>query len=129
LGERLQRVVSMTDHKPEVSQINGVTLVHLGPAYENLDEGILDALRVELLQAVQLAEPPVLLLDLSCTKFFGSAFIEILFRMAHRLKQRKGKFGLSGVTEYCAEVLKVTHIDTLWPIYPTSAEGVVGLKG
>lgn len=118
----------MTDPAPQVTQQDGVTLIQLGAEFENLDERLLDKVRNPLLETAQNAEPPCLLLDLSQTKFFGSAFIEIMFRMANRLKQRKGKFALSGLTPYCAEILHVTHIDTLWPIYPEAEAGVAGMK-
>lgn len=112
----------------EVIQQDGVTVIALGPNYENLDQAILDDLRKVILDAVASADPPLVVLDLSHTKFFGSAFIEILFRAWNRIEQKNGEFCLSGLTPYCAEVISVTHLNRLWSIYKTREEAVDALK-
>jgi anti-anti-sigma regulatory factor len=64
-------------------------------------------------------------LDLSHTKFFGSAFIEIMFRAWNRLGSRPGgSFAISGLTPYCSEVIATTHLDRLWPIFDTQDDAV-----
>ena len=113
----------------EVLQIDGVTVIALGNDYENLDDAVLDDLRKFILEAVADADPPLVVLDLSHTKFFGSAFIEVLFRAWNRIeKQGGGEFCLSGLTQYCAEVIDVTHLNRLWAIYKTREEAVQALK-
>lgn len=111
-----------------IIQQDGVTIIALGPEYENLDEAILDELRKVILDAVADAHPPLVVLDLSHTKFFGSAFIEILFRAWNRIEQQNGEFCLCGLTPYCAEVIDVTHLNRLWSIYKTREEAVAALK-
>ena len=114
---------------PQVAVQDGVTVVSLvGAEYENLDERLLDGIRTALLDIAQTTNPPLMVLDLSHTKFFGSAFIEILFRVANRMKNRGGKFALSGLTKYCAEVIHITHLDSLWPVLPESSAAVAKLK-
>lgn len=113
---------------PEVTRQNEVTIVALGPEYENLDEGVLEELRDTMLEAARTAEPPLLVLDLSHTRFFGSAFIEVLFRTWNRLNARPGgKFCICGLTPYCAEVIQVTHLDRLWHIAKTRDDAVQSL--
>jgi len=118
----------MSPITPAICREDGVTVIALGPEYENLDEPLLDHLRGVLLDAASTADPPLVVLDLSHTKFFGSAFIEILFRLSNRLKSRAGQFALCGLTPYCAEVLSITHLDTIWPIFSNRAEAVRGLQ-
>lgn len=114
---------------PEVAVEDGVTVVTLGPQFENLDEWILDGLRETLLNVSQQADPPLVVLDLSHTKFFGSSFIEVLFRLWNRLNTRQGgQFAISGLTPYCAEVLSITHLDTLWRTFPKRDEAVRALR-
>jgi len=114
---------------PEVRVDNGVTVVALGPQFENLDEWILDGVRDTLLAVSQKADPPLVVLDLSHTKFFGSAFIEVLFRLWNRLNTREGgQFAISGLTPYCAEVLAITHLDTLWRTFAQREEAVRALR-
>lgn len=110
-----------------IEQDRGVTVIALGPEYENLDEPQLERVRTTLLDAAEKADPPLAVLDLSHTKFFGSAFIEILVEAWNRLEKRGGRFCLCGVTTYCAEVLRVTRLDQLWPMYSTRDEAVEAL--
>lgn len=96
---------------------DGVTIVALGPEYENLNEPLLADLEGFLLETADRIEPPILVLDLSHTRFFGSAFLEVLFRVWSRLKKRRnGRFALCGLTEYCQEVIDTTHLDRLWTV-------------
>ena len=119
----------VTAAAPQVAVQDGVTVVSLvGAEYENLDERLLDGIRAALLDIAQSTNPPLMVLDLSHTKFFGSAFIEILFRVANRMKNRGGKFALCGLTQYCAEVIHITHLDSLWPVLPESSAAVAKLK-
>jgi anti-anti-sigma regulatory factor len=106
-----------------------VTVIGLGPGYHSVDEHILDGgLRAALLEKAEEADPPLVVLDLSHTTFFGSSFIEILFRLWNRLQAKPGGgFAICGLTSYCLEVLKVTHLDTLWRLYPTRDEAIRAL--
>lgn len=117
------------DYPPEIVKEGQVTIVALGPEYENLDEPRLDALTDVLLQVAETASPPIVLLDLSHTSFFGSAFIEVIFRMWNRLNHREGgKFSICGLSEYCTEVLEVTHLDQLWETYANREEAIRALN-
>lgn len=110
---------------PLISVQDGVTVVALaGPEFEILNERTLDQLKDSLLEIAQNAEPPLLVLDLADTQFFGSSFIEILFRVANRLKNRNGKFAICNLTEYCHEVIQITHLDSLWPVVDSREEAV-----
>ncbi len=103
-------------------------MISLGPEYESLDERGLDDLKQVILDIAQSADPPRVVLDLSHTKFFGSSFIEILFRAWSRLNARDGgRFSVSGLSSYCAEVIEVTHLDRLWEVFPTLDEAVEAL--
>lgn len=114
-----------TARTPTTQKQNGVTVISLGPEYESLDEHLLEDLKDLLLTAAQQADPPRVVLDLSHTRFFGSAFLEILFRMWNRLRAREeGRLCISGLSPYCREVLEVTHLDRLWDIRETRDEAV-----
>ena len=118
------------NRNPEIIKDGSVTIISLGPEYESLDEAGLDELREAILSVVHSADPPLVVLDLSHTKFFGSAFIEILFRAWNRLSaQEGGKFCLSGLTPYCREVIDVTHLDRIWLVCDTRADAKRLLSG
>lgn len=111
---------------PDVTVENQVTVISLGPACQNIDETVLDnGLRDSMLEITKEINPPLVVVDMSHTKFFGSSFIEILFRIWNRLHAKPGgQFAISGLSPYCAEVLKITHLDSLWRVFPTREEAV-----
>jgi len=113
---------------PEIHKCGDVTVITFGPQFETLDEFTLDQIRDFVLEAAKAADPPRVVIDLSHTKFFGSSFIEVLFRVWNRVNGAHGKFALAGLTSYCREVLEVTHLDKLWPMLPTEAEAVAAIQ-
>jgi anti-anti-sigma factor len=116
---------------PEVVVSGRVTVIGLGPAFQVIDENVLDGgLGEAMIEAADEANPPLVVLDLSHTRFFGSSFIEVLFRVWTRLQARAGgAFAICGLTPHCLDVLKITHLDTLWRLYPNREEAVRSLSG
>jgi anti-anti-sigma factor len=115
----------MNTRSPIVEKRGDVTCIRLGPEFESLDETVLDTIRTDLLEKAGNAVPPRVVLDLQHTKFFGSSFIEVLFRIWKRLNsQPNGRFIICGLTPYCREVMTVTHLDKLWPLMDSFDEAV-----
>ncbi len=118
------RVVS-APKSPTITHEQGVTVISLGADYENLNESGLDALNSMLLRTAAEADPPHLVLDLSHLRYFGSGFIEALFRAWNVLNARPGgRLSLCGLTAYCREVVEITHLDQLWRVFETREEAV-----
>ncbi len=116
--------------KPEIHVEKNVTVIQLGPGYETLNEHLMDDLREVLMESVCKADPPVVLVDLSHTAFFGSSFIEILVQMWKQISVREGgSFALCGLNENCLEVLQVTHLISLWQVFDTQQAAVNALTG
>jgi anti-sigma B factor antagonist len=106
----------------------GVTIIELGPRAKLIEEPILDDLTKGLLAAIAAAPAPVVVLDLTQTTFFGSSFIETMFRMWKSLNSRpNAQFALCGVYKYCREVLDITNLDKMWPIYADQKEAVAAM--
>ena len=79
-----------------------VTVVVFGPEQRHLDEVGLEKISRQLVEVAQAASPPLLVLDMSPTEFFGSSFIEALFRVWKKLNTQPGaKFAISGLQPYC----------------------------
>jgi anti-anti-sigma factor len=115
---------------PEVVVAGPVTVIVLGPAFQIIDEHVLDSgLGESMIEIADEANPPVVVLDLSHTRFFGSSFIEVLFRLWTRLQARGGgTFAICGLTPHCLDVLKITHLDTLWRLFLDRDEAVRSLS-
>jgi anti-anti-sigma factor len=119
----------MSEISPTYERRGNVTCVVLGRDFENLDEQSVDEIREDLLEKAYAADPPRVLVDLTNVKFFGSSFIEILFQIWTKINGfEEGKFGISGLTKYCTEVLEVTQLDKLWTLYPTVDEAVESMN-
>ncbi len=119
----------MTTRSPEFNRNGSVTVVKLGEGYENLDETSVREVRESVMEAATNADPPLLLLNLSATEFFGSSFLEALFRAHSRMKERGGRFALCSLSAYCKEVVEVTHLDRLVEVFPDEATGAAALEG
>jgi anti-sigma B factor antagonist len=114
---------------PTIEKRENVTCICLGPEFENLDEQILEAIRSVVLETAATADPPLVVIDMQYTRFFGSSFIEVLFRVWNRVNSLPGgRFSISGLTPYCREVLEVTHLDKLWELHGTLDDAVAALK-
>ncbi len=125
--EKTDGPIMVSPVTPEVYKRGDVTVIKFGQQFETLDEFTLDQIRDFVLEAAKNAIPPKVVIDLSFTKFFGSSFIEVLFRVWNRVNAAGGKFALAGLTSYCREVLEVTRLDTLWPLLPNEAEAVAAI--
>ncbi len=111
----------------QVKRVNDVTLIELEGEYSSLDEDRFQHVRDLLLDQAQSAEPPLVAIDFSQTKFIGSAFIEVLFRSWKRLDARQGRLMLCGLQPFCVEVLQVARMDKVLEMSPSVSEGLAAL--
>ena len=101
-------------------RVGNVTIVVFGSEVKHLDESNVAEIGRKLLQVAEGLTIPILVLDMHSTEFFGSSFIESLFRVWKKLNASpNAKFGIAGLQPYCREVLEVTHLDQLWPLFDT----------
>ena len=97
-----------------------VTVIVFGEEFKHLDEINVAEIGGKLLVLAENLSHPILVLDMHSIEFFGSSFIESLFRVWKKLNLRpSAKFGLAGLQPYCREVIEVTHLDKLWPLFDT----------
>jgi anti-sigma B factor antagonist len=102
-----------------------VTVVVFGSQHRQLAEVGLEEISNQLVEVAKSATPPLVIIDMAITEFFGSSFIEVLFRVWKQLNsQPNAKFAISGLQPYCREVLEITHLDRLWPMYATRDEAI-----
>jgi anti-anti-sigma factor len=113
---------------PRLTQHNGVTIIELGPNYAALSYKALEELGELLLWQATYAEPPRLILDMSETTVVGSSFIELLVRAWKRIKHREGMMALCALQPFCREIVKVSRLDTIWPIYANRLEAISALS-
>lgn len=111
----------------ETDQIDGVTIVRLGHEFASVYEGELKEL-AGILDLADSSEPPRLVLDLSGTQYFGSAFIGFLIAVATRMASRPaGRFAIAGASDFARVALATTRSDQLIEIFD-SVEAAVSAQ-
>ena len=70
----------------------------------------------------------MILFDLSQVDYFGSMFLALLIRCWKLALSHGGSMALSGVSQRTRELLRVTSLDIVWPIYDSKPEAMAGLR-
>ena len=108
---------------PEITVDSGVTFVKLGREYGNLDETSLDEVRQFLFRVLEESGTSMVAIDFSQTRYFGSAFLGVLFRVWKRVtRTQTGKFAFCGMTPESHSIVHTARLDTLWKLYDTRAD-------
>jgi anti-anti-sigma factor len=105
-----------------------VTVITANPALERLAFGLEEQVAELILEPLQRQENPLILFDLSQVDYFGSMFLALLIRSWKMALSRGGTMALSGVTERTRELLRVTSLDIVWPIYDNRLEAMEALQ-
>ena len=74
------------------------------------------------MQPIKTVTLPNVVFDLSELQFVGSVFLSLMLRCYKLVKSRGGEFVLCGANGMARELLRVTSLDTLWPIYTSRGE-------
>ena len=65
--------------------------------------------------------------DFGRIEYFGSAMIEALLILWKKINARQGKLAICRCNQVCAEVLKLSRFDTMWPLYTTLDAALAGM--
>ncbi len=60
--------------------------------------------------------------DLSAVDYFGSSFLRLLLRCSRAVQSQGGQMALCGVSKRARELLHLTSLDIVWPIYDDRTE-------
>lgn len=95
-----------------------VTILVFGPELSQIDETNVADLGGRLNAVAEGLPNPQLILDMSTVEFFGSSFIDALFRVWKKMTARPhAQLAIAGLQPYCRDVLKITRLDSLWQIF------------
>lgn len=72
-------------------------------------------------------QTPMVVVDLSEVKYFGSVFLSLLLRCHKYVKLRGGELVVCGPSPMARELMGITALDTLWAIYDTRQEALDAL--
>lgn len=111
-------------------EILGDTLV-LSPhaPLGNLHEAEISEETQELLKVINHVGPTNLVIDLQSGTYLGTAFLGATVRLWKRIGERGGRLALCNVAPQVFELLRITKLHTIWPIYSSRDEALHAVAG
>ena len=104
-----------------------LVLITATPLLENLDEGLEEDAAAMIMEPIRDQDGALVIFDLSPVDYFGSIFLALLIRCWKLALARGGTMALAGVSERAKELLRLTSLDIVWPIYATRREAMEAL--
>jgi len=101
-----------------------LTVITATRALEQIEFGLEEQVADLILKPLRRQENPLIIFDLSQADNFGSMFLALLIRCWKLAHLQGGTMALSGVTERTRELLRVTALDTVLPIYDSKREAM-----
>jgi anti-sigma B factor antagonist len=91
--------------------------------YQQIEAGMNDVLN-------HLADTGVknVVMDFHVTDYFGTTALGCFLRLWKRVKCQNGLMAFCNVSEHEREVLRITKLDNLWPIYSSKEEALRSLE-
>ncbi len=105
-----------------------VTLILAAPVLETMEPSLLEGAATLLLDALKRDPCPQVAIDLSRLDYFGSAFLALLIRCWKLATQRGGSMVLFGVSDRARDLLHITSLDMVWPLYATRRDAIESLE-
>ena len=119
----------MTETLPQVSKQGDATIITLRRIHDGFDDGLLAELTKLILDVIDTANPPNVVIDMSQTTVFTSSFIGVLTHCYQQMKTREGgRFVISGLTSFAKDIFSVTKLHRVFDIYPTREDAFRALS-
>jgi anti-sigma B factor antagonist len=104
-----------------------LTLIAANLTIETMDPDVGHQVSEIIRNCLRDQESPLILFDLSEVGFIGSNFLAVLLKCWKQANAVGGSMALCGVSDHARELLRVTSLDMLFPMYPTRREGMEAL--
>jgi anti-sigma B factor antagonist len=104
-----------------------LTLIAATPALESLEFGLEEQVASLVMSPLRRQESPLVVFDLNAVDYFGSMFLALLLRCWKLVQMKGGEMVLAGVSDRAKELLRITSLDMVWPIYGTRREAMEAL--
>ncbi len=104
-----------------------LTVITASRALERIDFSFEESVADLVLKTIKRQENPLVIFDLSQVDNFGSMFLALLIRCWKLALSRGGTMAVSGVSKQTRELLRVTSLDMVWPMYGSKREAMEAL--
>jgi anti-anti-sigma factor len=123
----IKKNTSPSDEAFTLERHGDLTVITATQALERIEFGLEEQVADLILRPLKRQENPLIVFDLSQVDNFGSMFLALLIRCWKLALSQGGTMALSGVTARARELLRVTALDTVWPIYESKREAMEAL--
>lgn len=97
------------------------------PALETLEFGLEEMAAELIIEPLRRQDAPLVVFDLSEVNYFGSVFLALLLRCWKVVQGKGGMMALAGVSDHARELLRLTSLDIVWPMYADRREAMDAL--
>jgi len=104
-----------------------LTVVSATPALESVAMGLEEQAAELIFDPIRHDAEPLIVFDLSKVDYFGSVFLGVMLRCWKMVQAKGGSMALAGVSARAKELLHLTSLDFVWPIYADRREAVEAL--
>ena len=104
-----------------------LTVISATPALESIAVGLEEQAADLIFEPLRRDREPLLVFDLTQVDYFGSVFLGVLLRCWKLVQAKGGTMALAGVSGRARELLHLTSLDFVWPIYASRREAVEAL--
>ena len=105
-----------------------VMVITATPALETIAMGLEQQAADLIFSRLKTLEEPLIVFDLAPIDYFGSVFLAVLLRCWKLVLAKGGTMALSGVSARAKELLHLTSLDFVWPIYADRREAIEALS-
>jgi anti-anti-sigma factor len=105
-----------------------LTVISATEELEHIEFGLEETMSELILKPLQRETDPQVVFDLSRVTFFGSVFLALLIRCWKLVLSKGGTMVLAGVDDRSRELLRITSLDMVWPIYQSKREAIEALQ-
>ena len=118
---------SANDEMFTIERHGDLTIITATRSLETIEFGLEEQVADMVLSPLRGQENPLIVFDLSQADNFGSMFLALLIRCWKLAMSQGGTMALSGVTDRTRELLRVTALDMVWPMYESRREAMEAL--
>ncbi len=111
-----------------IEKVGDIAIVTPSPTAEKMAEELMLKATDLILDPLDQMKPNGLIFDLSEVDYVGSLFLGFLLRCHKRVKKHGCEVVIAGASQNARELLHITGLDTLWPIYNDRKEAIQALN-
>jgi anti-sigma B factor antagonist len=113
----------------EIEEVGATLVVVPLVDLRELDYQRIEAGAVEVLGRLNGTRIKNVILDFGTTDYYESRALGFFLKLWKRVSGRNGRMAFCNVSDHEKEILRVTNLDHLWPIYPSRSEALEAARG